>query len=580
MAKKFPDPFKFMDDFRGKDFKGEWPTVPEMFSITVKRFPNNKCFTDFEGEGGSKQTLTYTQANDNILKLAKWMVSKGIVHGDRVAVSGKNSPEWATVYLAALFAGAIICPIDYALHNKEIENLLNTAKPKLFFVDADKFPAFSEGKYPYKVFSLSPKFEKEYVYNLSTTKNNLSEVIPAVENDTAAILFTSGTTGNPKGVMLSHKNLVSDTYIAQTRMEVLSTDVFYAILPIHHAYTMTAVFLESISTGAEIVFGKSLAVAKLMKELKEGQITMLLGVPLLFNKLLSGIMKGIRAKGAFVYGIIKFLLAVSYLIKKLTGLNPGKSMFKAVLKQANIYSLRIAISGGGPLAPSVFKVYNELGIDFVQGYGLTETAPIITLNPVAKFKIQSVGQYFYEYMDMKILNPDEKGVGEVAVKGPMVMQGYYQMPEETEKVFTEDGYFKTGDLGWLDKDNYLMLSGRAKNMIVTAGGKNVYPEEIENAFQLCTDINQITIQGYQPDKRSQAEEIEALIYPSDDLFTRLKIKRDDKIGGEAIKKEIQANVDKINRELQSYQRISKVTILEAPLEMTSTQKVKRNYNKK
>ena len=221
-----------------------------------------------------------------------------------------------------------------------------------------------------------------------------------------------------------------------------------------------------------------------------------------------------------------------------------------------------------------------MGIDFVQGYGLTETAPIITLNPVAKFKIQSVGQYFYEYMDMKILNPDEKGVGEVAVKGPMVMQGYYQMPEETEKVFTEDGYFKTGDLGWLDKDNYLMLNGRAKNMIVTAGGKNVYPEEIENAFQLCTDINQITIQGYQPDKRSQAEEIEALIYPSDDLFTRLKIKRDDKIGGEAIKKEIQANVDKINRELQSYQRISKVTILEAPLEMTSTQKVKRNYNNK
>ena len=362
-------------------------------------------------------------------------------------------------------------------------------------------------------------------------------------------------------------------------MKLSEKDVFYALLPIHHAYTMQAVFIESLSVGAEIVYGKSMAVTRLMKELKEGKITMLLGVPLLFNKLLAGIMKGIKAKGPVVYGVIKILLNLSYIIKKLTGKNPGKNLFKAVLQQANIYSLRIAICGGGPLASSVFRIYNEMGIDFVQGYGLTETSPIIALNPVDHFKIESVGQYFFPWMEMKIIDKSANGIGEVAVKGPMVFKGYYNMPEETAKVFTEDGFFKTGDLGKLDKEGYLVLCGRAKNMIVTDGGKNVYPEEIENAFQLETDIAQITVQGYVEDKATKAEKIEALVYPSDELFAKLNLKRESDIQSEAVKDAINETVAKINKTLQPYARISRVTILEKPLEMTTTQKVKRTYNK-
>ncbi len=574
---KQTDPIIFLNDFRGKDFIGEWPTIPELFNITVKRYPKNACFTDFEGPDGSKQTLTYSQVKENVTKLSEWMAAKGIVHGDRIAVSGKNSPEWATVYLAALYTGAIICPIDYALHNSETENLLNATKPKMFFVDSEKYDYFAQKKNSFKVFSLSPSYEKTYVYNLVASKK--VQVIPAVENDTAAILFTSGTTGEPKGAMLSHKNLVSDCLIAQTHMNIFPTDVFYALLPIHHAYTMLAVFIEAISVGAEIVFGKSMAVSRLMKELKEGQITMLLGVPLLFNKLLSGIMKGIKAKGWFVYAMVRMLMGISGFVKNVFRVNPGKSMFKAILKQANIYSLRIAICGAGPLAPSVFKMYNQLGIDFVQGYGLTETSPIVALNPIYKFKIQSVGSYFKGYMEMKILNPDAEEIGEVCVRGPMVMQGYYNMAEETKKVITEDGWFKTGDLGWLDKEGYVMLSGRAKNMIVTAGGKNVYPEEIENAFQLCDDIGQITVQGYNEVKNNAGELIEALIYPSDSLFARLKISRGDKLGENAVEREVNENVSKINKTLLPYQRITKVTILEKPLEMTTTKKVKRHYKK-
>jgi long-chain acyl-CoA synthetase len=274
---------------------------------------------------------------------------------------------------------------------------------------------------------------------------------------------------------------------------------------------------------------------------------------------------------------MKFLMQVSFVIKKVFGVNPGKTLFHAVLDKASISTIRVAISGGGPLAAGVFKIYNELGIDFIQGYGLTETSPIIALNPKEHFKIESVGQFFAPYMEMMILNPDENGIGEVCVKGPMVMQGYYEMPEETAAVFTPDGWFKTGDLGKLDSENYLYLAGRAKNLIVTEGGKNVYPEEIENAFQLYTDIEQITVQGYIMDRKTKSEGIEALVYPSDDLLKSLNILRGDLHYAEGVLPSIGEIVERVNKLLQPYAKISKITILDEPLEMTTTKKVKRKY---
>jgi long-chain acyl-CoA synthetase len=268
-------------------------------------------------------------------------------------------------------------------------------------------------------------------------------------------------------------------------------------------------------------------------------------------------------------------MGISYFVKKVFKVNPGKKMFKSVLEKANLSTIRIAICGGGPLAKSVFKLYNEMGIDFVQGYGLTETSPIIALNPVQHFKIESVGKYFVDYMQMKILDPNEDGVGEIAVKGPMVMQGYYNMPYETAEMFTKDGFLKTGDLGWMDKEHYLMLSGRAKNLIVTEGGKNVYPEEIEDAFQLEYDIEQIMVRGYIANEETKSEEIEALIYPSDDLLNRLFIARNVAAGDKKVYDEIKLIVDKINKGLQPYARISKITILDKALEMTTTRKIKR-----
>lgn len=270
-------------------------------------------------------------------------------------------------------------------------------------------------------------------------------------------------------------------------------------------------------------------------------------------------------------------MKISYLIKKLTGKPVGKKMFKHLLMKANIYTIRTAISGGGPLSESVFKDYQALGVDFIQGYGLTETSPIVALNPSEHFKIESVGRNFKPYMDMKIDKPDEYGVGEILIKGPMVMKGYYNMPEETDKVIDSDGWFHTGDLGRIDAEDYLILCGRSKNMIVTDGGKNVYPEEIENAFQMCNEIQQITVQGYE---ENDEVKIEALIYPSDSAYESIDYGvRGNEPSDLKVKQMIQEVVSKINKSLLPYQRITKITILEEPLQMTTSQKVIRNAKK-
>ena len=572
--KKNTLPWDFLDEFRGKQFDGEWPTLPEMLSISATRYPNRNCLTIFEP---NRITLTYSQALEKIKTLSYWMIENGVKKDDHVAVTGKNSPEWAIVYFATLFAGAVIIPIDAGLRVEETETLLKTARPVLLFCDEEKYSHFAEMKNADfgKVFALHPQESKRYVYNL---KNILERTLPKVsETEVAAILFTSGTMGNPKGVMLTHKNLVADCYIAQTHLTLYPTDVFYALLPLHHSYTMLAVFIEALSCGAEVVFGKTLSVSKMMHELKEGKITMLLGVPLLFNKLLAGIFKGIKSKSVIVYGIIRFLMGVSYFIKKVFRVNIGKKLFKSILDKASLGSIRIAISGGGPLSPSVFKAFNEFGIDFVQGYGLTETSPIIALNPKEHFKIESVGKYFYPHMDMKIVDPDENGIGEIYVRGPMVMKGYYLMPEETAEVITEDGYLKTGDLGYLDNEKYLYLCGRAKNIIVTAGGKNVFPEEIENMFQMYyNQIDQVTAQGYHANKDDLDEAVEVLIYPSEELYKSLNLTRGRQEDDARVEKEIEGIIGIVNKKLLPYQRIIKTTFLKEPLEMTTTKKVKRH----
>ncbi|MDR1059283.1 MAG: AMP-binding protein [Treponema sp.] len=564
-------PWKYLDAYRGKDFSGFWPTLPELFKITTSRFAERPCFTIYEPD---RISLTYREALIKIEALARHLHSRGLKKGDKAAVTGKNSPEWAVAYLGILFAGGVVVPIDYQLKNEEMDLLIKTAGVNILFVDEEKYPRYAEEPGEIKeVISLKAGVGA-YVYDLEdpgVPQSKEGEIEQAGEEDLAAILFTSGTTGVPKGVMLTHQNLVADCYLAQGNLELFPEDVFYALLPIHHSYTMLAVLIEAIGCCAEVVFGKKMVTKAILKDLKDAKITMFLGVPVLFNKLMAGILRGIRKKGPVVYGIIMMLMGISGFFKKVFGVNPGKKIFHSVLEQASLSTLRICICGGGPLAPSVFRKFNQMGIDFIQGYGLTETSPIICLNPVEHYKETSVGRVLPQ-MEMKILSPDERGIGEIIVKGPMVMKGYYEMPEETAEAFTPDGYLKTGDLGYLDEENYLYLTGRAKNMIVTEGGKNVYPEEIENEFQLFEEIDQILVRGFVADRKMKIEHIEALVYPNPEM----KDESGAALSQEVVKARIDKIISEVNQRLLPYQKIIRTVILEERMEETTTKKIKRD----
>ena len=558
-----------LDHVRGTMFSGEWPTIIEMFSITMEKFPHRPCFTSFKPE---RATLTYADVQKAMIRVSSYLQELGVAPGDRVIINGKNSPSWAIAYLAILHAGAVVVPLDNQMLTSRVQDLSHFCEASFFFGDKAVVEALDQQKPWFKTMkgmatllgesSVCPSLE-----NIVATK----EYPPHTSSceDVAAILFTSGTTGNEKGALLTHTNIVSDVYQACDGifLSLDETDVLYALLPLHHSYCCTSVLLETLKHGAECVFGQEIAVSRMIADLTKGQVTIFMGIPMLYNKILSGMMKQVRKKGLFTYALVKTMMTINGFTKKHLKANIFRGVFnKLLLSKVGLDQNRILICGAGPLSPQVFKHYQQLGLDFIQGYGLTETSPILTLNPISHFKIESVGMVF-PLVDMKIGNADASGIGEILVKGPNITSGYYNDEEHTRELFDEDGYLKTGDLGYLDKENYLYLKGRAKNLIITEGGKNVYPEEIEDMFQLYAQVEQVLIRGFLTHKGSHAELIEAVIYPNKEYYATQ---------GVLLQEDLERVISEVNQTLHGYKKITKLTILTEPMEMTSTKKIKRN----
>jgi long-chain acyl-CoA synthetase len=557
-----------LDQFRGTQFSGQWPTVYEMFMISLKQFPKNKCFTVFSPE---RTTLSYEEVFQQFSMIGSYLLEQGIHKGDKVVINGKNSPQWALAYLAVLYAGAVVVPLDNQMHPDRVSALSAFCEVKFVLADSPVIDALpSDAPWIQNLKGMATLLG-ESKRCLAMQELKASSILPSPPvscEDLAAILFTSGTTGNEKGAMLTHANIISDVYQACDGifLQLDDRDVLYALLPLHHSYCCTAVLLESICHGAECVFGHEIAVSKMIVDLTRGKVTIFMGIPLLYNKVLAGMMKQVKKQGIFINTLIHSMMFINGILKKYFHLNPFRKIFnKLLLSKIGLDNNRILICGAGPLSPKVFKQYQQLGLDFIQGYGLTEASPILTLNPISHFKIESVGMCF-PLVEIKIENPNKKGIGEILAKGPNISQGYYKDENHTKELFTEDGYLKTGDLGYLDGENYLYLKGRAKNLIVTEGGKNVYPEEIEDLFQLYTQVEQVLIRGYQEKKDVPAECIEAVIYPNPDYF---------KGNEKSVEENLNGIIKEINQKLTGYKRITKLTILQDPMAMTSTQKIQR-----
>ena len=559
-----------LNAYRGRYFEGEWPTIYQMFAISLSRFPSRPCFTVFEP---NRKTYTYSDVDKHIKAIAAKLIEAGVQPGEKVVINGKNSVQWGMSYLAVNYIGAVVVPIDNQLKTERVCALAQFADAVYIIADFDvitKIPADNEWFKGIKGM-MTLKGHIEGTENVLEAES--SKVYPCASTDCealAAILFTSGTTGNEKGAMMSNKNIVSDVWAAAANMDVNENDVLYALLPLHHSYSCTTVLLETVKFGAECVFGHGIIVSRMVNDMKQGHVTIFMGIPLLYNKLLSGIMKQVKAKGRLTYAVVKTAMAINGWFKKNFGVVPLKGFFnKKILSAIGMDNNKFLICGAGPLSPEVFKQYQQMGLDFLQGYGLTETAPVLTLNPVRKFKVESIGVAL-PMMDIIIADPNEEGIGEIRVKGPNVTAGYYKDEENTRALFDENGYLRTGDLAIKDKDGYFILKGRAKNIIVTEGGKNVYPEEIEDAFQTFENVEQILVRGYQQKKDVPCEAIEAVIYPNADYYKDRNMSSDD------IRKDIEATVTQVNRSLVGYKKIEKITILDKPMDMTTTKKIKRN----
>ena len=557
------DSYSFLDEFRGKEFQGKWPGVNEMFHISVLRFPDHLAFHSFEPE----TKLTFAEAERRIMEIAGYLQSTGFHEGDKAAVSGRNSTEWTLAYFAIIYAGGIVVPLDYSLKDSEMERFISFGGVKRLFIDSERVDGIDkDGSLGLIKYSIG---HADGYQSVDTMNGEYKPLGFRNGSDVAAILFTSGTTGTPKGVMLTHDNLVSDCFLTQSILDIRENDVMYAILPIHHAYAMMAVVYISISCGAAVVFGRKLAMSHIIRELKDGKVTVFMAVPMLYNKMIGALMSGVRKKGAAVYCVVRALMGFSGFMKKVFGINVGRRIFHSMLAKLSLDNLRLCISGGGPLPPSTFRMFQELGLDFLQGYGLTEASPVTHLNPSKAFRVESVGKLFPEE-EVKIVDPDSDGNGLIYIKGPMVMKGYYHNEEATKEVLTEDGWLNTGDVGHQDKDGYLYLTGRAKNVIVTEGGKNIFPEEIEDHFQLFSEIDQVCVVGYMADEALRKEGIRILIRPTDEY--RESMKNDEA----AIARHMNDLVEQVNRDIQHYKRITKVMVVNDKLPMTSTSKIKRS----
>jgi long-chain acyl-CoA synthetase len=393
-------------------------------------------------------------------------------------------------------------------------------------------------------------------------------ILPKINpSDLAEIIFTSGSLGRAKGVMLSQKNLATNLKDMVSMLMMYPTDKFLSVLPIHHTYECTCGMLCPIYAGSSIHYARSLkTVAEDMQKVKA---TIVLGVPLLFDKMFKKVMKAInedKKKAFLVPKLIKF----TNITQKLGVKDLKKKIFKELQEKFG-GAIRIFIVGGAAADPIVAEGLQGFGFAFLQGYGLTETSPILAVNQIDNFKNNAAGLPLPS-VELKIMNPDENGIGEIFAKGENVMLGYYKNKEQTDQTF-EDGWFKTGDLGFIDKEGFLHIAGRKKNVIISKSGKNVFPEEIEDQLNHSQFIQESLVYGEKNEK--QDEIIAAQIFVDTEAFLLLAQEKNIKINDDLVHETISSEIDRVNKSLSSYKKIVRFYIREHEFEKTTTQKIKR-----
>jgi len=549
-------------------------SIQDMIIQSTKKFGSKIALEDLNNTPINK--VTYRELLDNILKFGSALRNLGIKERTHIAVIGENRVQWAITYLTAMSFNYVIVPIDRNLTTNEIMNIMHESDSEVIVFSGSYAGIIAEGKSSLKKmkyficmdetsedkdFYIMPKLIKQ------AQEVSIDELPKVVPEDLAEIIFTSGSLGRAKGVMLSQKNLASNLMDMVSMILIDEKDRFLSVLPMHHTYECTCGLLCPLYCGASAHYARSLKTV--VDDIQTVKATILLGVPLLYDKMFRRIVKTIKenkVKSLIVPPLVKLTNLFS-----LAGLPAIKKKVFSELHHKFGGAVRIFIAGGAAPDPLVAKGLREFGFTFIQGYGLTETSPILALNRLDDFKDDAAGLVLPS-VDVKINNPDENGSGEIWAKGPSVMLGYYKNEKATSEAF-EDGWFKTGDIGYFDEDGFLHINGRKKNVIIPRGGKNVFPEEIEDILNRSPFILESLVFGEKDAK--QDEIIAAQIVADAEAFIEYSETHNENITNELIHRIIQQEVEKTNKQLAPHKQIKKFYIREKEFEKTTTQKIKR-----
>ncbi|MBQ5955046.1 MAG: AMP-binding protein [Firmicutes bacterium] len=554
--------------------------LKHMLETSVELFPDNVAFWQKFKKGEPYTPITFRQTLEDVNALGTALISRGLKN-KKIGVIGENSYFWAISYLAVACGVGVVVPLDKELSAGELEQLVEQSGISCVLMSS-KYKLTFKSMLDRKVGNLEflvdtgaeSSNDRVYAYRelISEGKNLLSlgdRAYLDAEIDPEALgvlLFTSGTTGVSKGVMLSHRNLCSEIMLAPLLIKYTQDDIFFSVLPLHHTYECTCGFLVSIYRGSSIGYCEGLKY--IQKNLQELKPTIFCGVPLIFDNLHNAIMKNVRKQGK--EALVTRIMKVGRFTERF-----GIGLPKALLgKIRDVFGgrMRLLVSGGAAIRPEIMRFFNDLGFIMIQGYGLTECAPLAAAIPTEKkyYNYDSVGRVM-EQVEVKIIDKDEEGVGEICLKGPNVMMGYYNNPEETEKSLI-DGWFHTGDLGYIDKQKYIYITGRKKNVIITANGKNVYPEELENYLDESLFVSESMVWAGD-DGNGNEKTIIATIKPDmDEVRNYLGDEADDP---ESIRELIQSEVDRINEPQPLFKKIGKVIIKMDDFDKTTTKKIKR-----
>ncbi len=529
-------------------------TIPEMIEFTVNHNGQNLAF--LTPREGNIYQITYNQVFEQIKKLARHLRELGIEKGDHVAILGENRPEWSISFFAVAWIGAVAIPLDARASLEDQKFILTFSSAKAIILSGSFYSNLSACSNELKDLKHIVLMDK--IDDISKKYSGGIEREDIAPDDLLEILFTSGTTGDPKGVMLSHGNIMSNVSDIYRIIEYGPSDRAFSILPIHHSYECTGGLISTFCSGMSVFYARGLEPRELLEDLKSAKPTIWLNTPLLLEKLYLRIEKELSSQKG-LKGLLTKTLPKSILGKK-------------IRQNLGLDRSRLIVSAGAALPAWVSTGFNEYGIEVIQGYGLSEASPLISVNPPKNPKAESVGMIIPSD-EVEIRGTDSEGNGEIVARGPNIMKGYYNNREATNETLTADGWLLTGDIGYFDDEGYLYITGRKKFVIVTRGGKNVFPEEIEEKLTKSIYIEEALV--FSPNDI----DIQAVIYPNMNEVNEKFESIGEQITPDKIWEFIKLEVRKTNSDLQSYKKVRQFAIRVEEFPKTTTRKIKRHLFK-